>query len=142
MNTLGVIKPNKIWVSSRTEKTLSVWKNNGINTTFNNYEVVQNCDIIFLAIKPQMLDEALKTSKPPGYTVGKLFVSVMVGIPLDVLDAVSHFYFKFSLDYYDILQYTYYTYYTFQKLQAIAAAPKIIRSMPNTPMMLAEGITG
>ncbi|XP_008204330.1 pyrroline-5-carboxylate reductase [Nasonia vitripennis] len=110
----GVIKPNNIWVSSRTEKTLSVWESVGINITFNNYEVVQNSDVIFLAVKPQMLDEALRTCKPPHHTTGKLFVSVIVGIPLDTLD---------------------------EKLRAVDSFPKIIRSMPSTPMMVGEGIT-
>lgn len=87
----GVIKASNIWVSSRTEKTLSVWENVGVNITFNNYEVVQNSDIIFLAVKPQMLDEALKTCKPLHHTTGKLFVSVILGIPLNLLDEVSRF---------------------------------------------------
>ncbi|XP_058809217.1 uncharacterized protein LOC131674517 [Phymastichus coffea] len=111
----GVLKSQNIWVSCRTEQSLSIWKSFGIHTTLKNHEVIKNCDIIFLSIKPHILDEALATCKNSIYKFeGKLYVSVIVGVSLDALDS---------------------------KLQSIDSAPRIIRSMPNTPMMVAEGIT-
>ncbi|XP_014204045.1 pyrroline-5-carboxylate reductase [Copidosoma floridanum] len=111
----GIIKPNNIWISSRTEKTLSIWKNVGANTTFKNYEVVQKSDIILLCVKPQLLNEALETSIPPSNCdQEKLFISVIVGVTLAALQA---------------------------KLSKIVSKPRIVRSMPNTPLLVSEGIT-
>jgi pyrroline-5-carboxylate reductase len=79
-----------VWVSSRTEKTLKIWKEVGVNTSLLNNEVIQNCDIIFLAVKPDVLEEAIRTCKPQTlYKQDKLFISVIVGIPLNILKMVS-----------------------------------------------------
>lgn len=87
---LGILKPENIWVSCRTKQSLSVWKNFGINTTLSNHEVVRNCSIVFLCVKPHILDEALSTcSMNPINFQGKLYVSVIVGISLECLDSVS-----------------------------------------------------
>ena len=95
---LDVLKPNKIWVSSRTEKTLRIWKDYGVNSTLKNYEILENCDIIFLAVKPHILDEALQTCTSSVKIIfGKLFISVIVGIPLDVLIQVSKYFFYFEI---------------------------------------------
>ncbi|KAJ8668880.1 hypothetical protein QAD02_000139 [Eretmocerus hayati] len=111
----GALQPHNMWVSSRTEKTLSIWKNIGVNTTLNNWEVIANTDYIFLAVKPQYLDEALLTCTSSNSTFeGKVYISVILGISLDILA---------------------------KKLQPIDLKPKIVRSMPNTPVMVSEGIT-
>ncbi|XP_053980608.1 uncharacterized protein LOC128877379 isoform X2 [Hylaeus volcanicus] len=111
----GILNPNNVWVSARTSRTLSFWSDLGAHATFKNGEVFDNCDVIFLAMKPHVLDDAIdglkatmlcKSSKP-------LFVSVLVGVPLDTLA---------------------------NKLKDIVAQPRIIRCMPNTPMMVGEGI--
>lgn len=111
-----ILDPKNVWVSSRTEKTLTAWKELGTHDTFKNGEVVENSDVVFLAVKPHMLDEALngvvKTLKKKSHN--KLYVSVLAGISLDTLA---------------------------EKLVAIDSNPRIIRCMPNMPMMIGEGIT-
>jgi len=55
-------------------------------------EVVSNCDIVFLTVKPHMLDEALETivrKKVGEKFKSKLFISVLAGVSLDVLYVVS-----------------------------------------------------
>ncbi|KAG6795553.1 uncharacterized protein LOC107998629 isoform X1 [Apis cerana] len=112
----GILNPDNVWVSARTNKTLGFWNDLGAHATLKNGEVVDNCDIIFLAMKPHMFDDALKgiretmTSKASHI----LFVSVLVGVTLDCLA---------------------------NKLKSIVTYPRIIRCMPNTPMMVGEGIT-
>lgn len=52
---------------------------------------MDNCEIIFLAMKPQMLDDALKCTKET-MTIHhhyKLFVSVLVGVTLETLSNVK-----------------------------------------------------
>lgn len=107
-----ILNPNNVWVSGRTERTHGFWRDLGVHPTLNNNEVVNNCDIIFLAVKPHMLDDALNTVeiKMPD----KLFISVLAGVSLETLHT---------------------------KLSAVATSPRIIRAMPNTPMMVGEGIT-
>ncbi|CAK9830022.1 Pyrroline-5-carboxylate reductase 2 [Anthophora retusa] len=112
----GILNPDNVWVSARTNRTLGFWNDLGAHATLKNGEVVDNCDIIFLAVKPHMLDSALEGIKA---TMTKkvsniLFVSVLVGVTLDTLT---------------------------NKLKSIVTYPKIVRSMPNTPMMVGEGIT-
>ncbi|XP_031834432.1 pyrroline 5-carboyxlate reductase [Nomia melanderi] len=116
----GIFDPNNVWVSARTNKTLGFWTELGAHATLKNGEVYDNCDVIFLSVKPQMLNDALDGLKA---TIKKekhspLFVSVLVGIPLDTLH---------------------------NKLKEIVNYPKnyprIIRCLPNTPMMVGEGIT-
>ncbi|XP_012284914.1 pyrroline-5-carboxylate reductase 2 [Orussus abietinus] len=112
----GILKPANVWVSGRTEKTLSFWRDLGANATLRNGDVVLNCEVIFLAVKPHMLDDALTGIKETlkGNIESKLYVSVLVGISLDTL---------------------------MFKLGNIVPKPRVIRSMPNTPMMVGEGIT-
>lgn len=112
----GILNPNNVWVSARTNKTLGFWSDLGAHATLKNGEVIDNCDIIFLAMKPHILDDALEgvsttMLKRPD---DKLFVSVLVGVSLDTL---------------------------YNKLESIVPCPRIIRCMPNTPMMVGEGIT-
>lgn len=112
----GILNPDNVWVSARTDRTLGFWIKLGAHATLRNGEVVDNCDIIFLAMKPHMLDDALQgiqaTMKKK--TTNKLFISVLVGVTLETL---------------------------MNKLKLVVTYPRIIRCMPNTPMMVAEGIT-
>ncbi|KZC09896.1 PREDICTED: pyrroline-5-carboxylate reductase 2 [Dufourea novaeangliae] len=111
----GILKANNVWVSARTNRTLGFWSDLGAHATLKNGEVFDNCDVIFLAMKPHMLEDALDSlNATRSHKHSPLFVSVLVGIPLD------------SLAY---------------KLRHIVEHPRIIRCMPNTPMMVGEGIT-
>ncbi|XP_076766862.1 pyrroline 5-carboyxlate reductase isoform X1 [Xylocopa sonorina] len=112
----GILNPKNVWVSARTNRTLAFWNDLGAHATLKNGEVVDNCEIVFLAMKPHMLDDALdgirRTMTKTDLEI--IFVSVLVGVTLESLT---------------------------NKLKFIAAYPKVIRCMPNTPMMVGEGIT-
>ncbi|XP_012534952.1 pyrroline-5-carboxylate reductase 1, mitochondrial [Monomorium pharaonis] len=113
----NVLNPDNVWVSSRTERTHEFWKDLKTHPTLKNDEVVSNCDIIFLTVKPHMLDDALETlavRKELKKCNSKLFISVLAGISLDTLHA---------------------------KLSTVVSWPRIIRSIPNTSLMIGEGIT-
>ncbi|XP_033226038.1 pyrroline-5-carboxylate reductase 3-like [Belonocnema kinseyi] len=111
----GVLISSNIWVSSRTENTLSKWKMYEVHTTLKNGEVVENCDVIFLAVKPHLLDSMVQdtVNTLTQTATSKLFISVLAGVPLDTL---------------------------MNTLLCISPNPRIVRSMPNTPMMVGEGI--
>ncbi|XP_015606301.1 pyrroline-5-carboxylate reductase [Cephus cinctus] len=112
----GILKPDNVWVSAKTDRSFSFWNDLGVHATLRNGEVVENCDIIFLSIKPHMLDDALTGIKDTLTTIvpSKLYISVLVGVTLDIL---------------------------MSKLSNIVEKPRVVRSMPNTPMMVGEGIT-
>lgn len=109
----GVLSPDNVWVSARTDRTLSFWSDLGAHTTLKNGLVIENCDIVFLAMKPHVLDEALNGIKFEGKIPNPLFISVLVGVSIETLH---------------------------NKLVSVTPVPRIIRSMPNTPLMIGEGI--
>ena len=74
-------------------------------------EVVKECDIVFLAVKPQSLENTLKSVKD--YVKERMvFVSIAAGISSD--------YIRNSLEDYSV---------------------RVILAMPNTPLLLGEGAT-
>lgn len=112
----GILDPKNIWVSGQTDKTLSFWRELGTHATLNNEEVVQNTDVIVLAVKPHLLDvvnegvaQSLKQK-----VANKLYISLLVGIPLIRL---------------------------IRGFRMFDDKPRVIRCLPNTPSMIGEGIT-
>jgi pyrroline-5-carboxylate reductase len=79
----------------------------GARWTALNDEVVRQSDLIILAIKPQVFPEAIPTLREAG--AGKLFLSLMAGIPLEKICAGLH------------------------------PTARVVRSMPNTPMQIGTG---
>jgi pyrroline-5-carboxylate reductase len=79
----------------------------GARWTARNDEVVRESDLIVLAIKPQVFPEAIPTLREA--SAGKLFLSLMAGIPLDKICAGLH------------------------------PTARVVRSMPNTPMQIGMG---
>lgn len=60
--------------------------------TDKNAKVVEECDVIFICVKPHILAEAISnihtTISHPNKVANKLFVSVLAGIPLESLENV------------------------------------------------------
>src|SRR5260221_3063465 len=79
----------------------------GARWTAHNDEVVRESDLTILAIKPQVFPEAIPTLREAG--AGKLFLSLMAGIPLKKICAGLH------------------------------PTARVVRSMPNTPMQIGTG---
>lgn len=73
---------------------MDVWIQKGANGTTCNGTVVEEADVIFLAVKPHILPEAIasimdynnRKDKP---MKSKLFVSVLAGITISQLERVS-----------------------------------------------------
>lgn len=114
---LGIVKPNQLTVSGPHLENLERWRVLGTNVTDDNGKVVSKCDIIFICVKPHLLQicgsQVESTIEPGALDKDRLFVSVLAGIELDQLELA--FSFMNNL--------------------------KIIRSMPNTPMQVGEGVT-
>eukprot|EP00112_Aurelia_sp_Birch-Aquarium-sp1_P010516 Seg2241.4 transcript_id=Seg2241.4/GoldUCD/mRNA.D3Y31 product="Pyrroline-5-carboxylate reductase 3" protein_id=Seg2241.4/GoldUCD/D3Y31 len=76
-----MIKVENVMASARTDETISKWTEIGAFGTRDNGRVVQECDIVFLCVKPYLIGTVLEQVKHV-VTERQLFVSVAAGVPL------------------------------------------------------------
>ncbi|XKL61596.1 hypothetical protein PGB90_001429 [Kerria lacca] len=84
----NLLPPNQIYVSAPSERNFQKWKELGVNTTHNNYEVILQCNIVFLAVKPQNIHSViidLSMSKNE-LDFDRLIISIIAGLSLKALD--------------------------------------------------------
>lgn len=60
MISSGTAKPENIMSSARSEGGLATVRGMGITGTLDNCQVVRECDVVFLAVKPHILPSVLK----------------------------------------------------------------------------------
>ncbi|CAG9579696.1 unnamed protein product [Danaus chrysippus] len=102
-----------IWVSGPHKENLEHWKQYGANVITSNGEVICNCDIVFIGVKPAMLEAAicncyLPTKNPKNI----LFISMLAGVNIQKLKQV---------------------------LKQLPFDSNVIRIFPNTPMSVGAG---
>lgn len=81
-----------MYVSSPYIKNLDSWKKLGANVFTDNSIVAKEADVIFLAVKPHILSDALNqmfTSENVKDIKNKLFISILAGITTTNLEKVS-----------------------------------------------------
>lgn len=107
-----ILLPTEVIGSRRNADSLEeIQKKYGISVTGNNIEVVQESEILVLAVKPQFMEEVIREIKD--YVTDKhLIISIAPGKTLDWFST------------------------RFQQ------QVKMIRCMPNTPILVLEGCTG
>lgn len=111
----GMLKNNvmssSIYVSGRDmEKLIELGKLLSINVSESNIELVKNCDIVFLGVKPNIYSKVIDEIK--NYTdEDKVVVSITPGYSLKELEDM------------------------------FGKNVKVVRTMPNTPAMVGEGVT-
>ncbi|KAL4719808.1 hypothetical protein ACJJTC_005448 [Scirpophaga incertulas] len=112
--------PSHIWVSGPHIENLTHWQQVGANVTNKNGDLFMNCDVIFLGVKPAMLDKSVKDSVEtlPDIVGNKdiLIISMLAGVTLQTLQQV----FK-----------------TYLFPEGINI--KVVRIMPNVPMAVGSG---
>lgn len=90
---IGLIKYSQIYVSGPHLENLEWWKRMGANISIHNGKVAEEVDVIFLAIKPHVLANAIaniyETVSDSQKVHNKLFVSILAGITLEALENVS-----------------------------------------------------
>ncbi|MDY4784850.1 pyrroline-5-carboxylate reductase [Pygmaiobacter massiliensis] len=107
----GLVPPQEVLASARTEATrTAAEKTYGICTTADNREVAQNCEVVVLAVKPQVYPEVIAeiASAVDEHTV---LVTIAPGFTLARLE------------------------------ELFGHSVKLVRTMPNTPAMVREGMT-
>ncbi|XP_068624662.1 pyrroline-5-carboxylate reductase 3 [Battus philenor] len=107
---------SKIWVSGPHIHNLKHWQELGTNVTTKNGEVICNCDIVFLGVKPGVLTDAINDcvlSLPANCPRNRvLFVSMLAGVSIEKLN---------------------------EALKVLPLTASVIRIMPNTPMSVGAG---
>jgi pyrroline-5-carboxylate reductase len=120
----GIFSPSMIYTSDISAKRLNILnKTYGISVMKDNFKVFSECEIIFIAVKPQHIYQVLsQISEHEGYQIPnrKIVVSIAAGIPLRKIEALL---------------------YNSLNNEAIERLP-IIRVMPNTPALVLAGMSG
>lgn len=120
----GLCEPNQVWASDVREARLRQLKDTyEINITVENSEVLDQVDIVILAVKPQHMDEVLKglaTTFPQTIKGVKLIISIAAGFPIRRIE--GHLYGPLDKD-------------------SKGLVP-IVRVMPNTPALVLAGMAG
>ncbi|XP_072929159.1 pyrroline-5-carboxylate reductase 3 [Epargyreus clarus] len=113
----GKYPPSNIWVSGPHLENLQVHKQLGANVTVKNGEVLSNCDVVFLGVKPGALSNAIQgcLDTLPDNVLSKnlLFVSMLAGINIEQLR---------------------------QAVDLLPLQVNVVRIMPNTPMAVGAGV--
>jgi len=106
-----IVKAEQIYVYDvDMEKVSKLKDETGISILKSEKEIVEKCDIIILAVKPNMLESVLESCKN-SFNDSKILVSVAVGVPIKFYKRI------------------------------IGEDKKVIRTMPNTPALVGEGMT-
>ncbi|XP_032896825.1 pyrroline-5-carboxylate reductase 3 [Amblyraja radiata] len=83
----GNVKPEAIIASAPSDTNLCKFKEMGMRTTHDNDNVVKNCTVLFLAVKPHLLTNVLANICPL-VTPAHLVVSVAAGVTIDTLESL------------------------------------------------------
>lgn len=82
----GTVKPENIFATNRTEgKLLKLESKYGIKILKTNEELVEECDVVFLTVKPQDLPTVLD-SLGSTFDESQLVISLAAGTPLNYLN--------------------------------------------------------
>ncbi len=107
-----VIKPSQAVASDVMESRLNyIRETYGILVEKDNAALVKNADIIILAVKPQVLNDALAQAAPES-GLDKLFISIVAGVSASSIR------------------------------EKLKPGTRVIRTIPNTPLMVMEGAVG
>ncbi|MDY6903472.1 MAG: pyrroline-5-carboxylate reductase [Thermodesulfobacteriota bacterium] len=114
----GVCRAEQIWASDISEERLDyLARTYGIHTSMDNCAVFAACDIVVLAVKPQLMDRVLtdlteQCQSEEGAARDRLIVSVAAGIPIAFIES------------------------------RLGKDLPIVRVMPNTPALALSGMSG
>ena len=83
----GVITPDRVIASDVSPERLEhIAKLHGVRTTSDNHALVRECDVVVLAVKPQVMDKVL-VQIAGDVNPNQLFVSIAAGIPVAAIES-------------------------------------------------------
>ncbi len=102
----------QLWAADTAQDKLASFAAKGINTTADNAEIVRQCNIVVLAVKPQVMAPVVTALQPELRAKVCLLVSIAAGISCGSLQTWTH------------------------------PEQPIVRCMPNTPALVQAGASG
>ncbi|MDI6884179.1 MAG: pyrroline-5-carboxylate reductase [Hadesarchaea archaeon] len=81
----GALKAGEVIASDLIGERLKRLRKLGIKTTIDNKKLVESCEVVFLAVKPDAVESVLKEVE--GVSKGKLFISVAAGVSTKFIEA-------------------------------------------------------
>ena len=81
----GVVDANQLWVSKRKPESLTHLKSQGVHVCSSNIELIQNCELIVVALKPYTILEELSKNQNMFDPEQHCIISVATGISLEEL---------------------------------------------------------
>lgn len=81
----GVVNPHKIMASDTVPQMLDCIKEQGVRISRSNLEIVENSDLIIIAVKPHVVSPILQEVSSK-VTREKLFLSIAAGVTLETLE--------------------------------------------------------
>lgn len=84
----GITPPSSVYMSDiNMDKLNQLKEETGASILANNKELVEKCDVVILAVKPNHLKAVLEDCKD-SFTLDKILVSIAVGIPIKFYKAI------------------------------------------------------
>ncbi len=80
----GIIRPDELSMSDKSEGKLAVWQKNGVFTTEDNKEVLAHSDIVIFAVKPNVLPCVLEEAKE--FAEDRIFISIAAGFEISKIE--------------------------------------------------------
>ncbi len=119
-----IYNSSQIYISDVSADRLDVMaKTYGVSAVNDNFDVFMKCDIVILAVKPQVMDDVLsEIARHPDYSINsrKLIISIAAGITIQTIEDILYRPLAGS---------------THENLP-------IVRVMPNTPALVLSGMSG
>ncbi|KXJ25559.1 pyrroline-5-carboxylate reductase 3 [Exaiptasia diaphana] len=84
----GTFTRDRIIASAVDDLSANEMRSLGVEVTNNNYEVVEQREIVVVAVKPNVVQTVLQQVSPI-VTPENLIVSVAAGVPLGIMEKVS-----------------------------------------------------
>jgi pyrroline-5-carboxylate reductase len=104
------LSPENLLVSDTSSEKLQFFADKNCTTALESTGLLPHANIVILAIKPQVLREALETWKPL-FAPNTIVVSIAAGVSVE-------------------------------DIQKFSGQKKIVRVMPNTPLLVGRGVSG
>lgn len=103
------VHASKLWASDTSQEKLDALAAKGVHTSHGNLAVITHCDVVVLAVKPQVMASVVSALQSALLHKPVLLISIAAGIPLTKLSEWTH------------------------------ATQAIVRCMPNTPALVQAG---
>ena len=88
LDAAGVAKFADMSASNRTQPRLDVFASWGVTPRASNSEVAQNCDVIFISVKPYAVTQVLEEMRPV-LSKDTLVVSVAAGVTIATMETAA-----------------------------------------------------